>query len=55
VEAGATVRNSVVRDSIVFPHGNVDASVLHDSIVGRHATVTATTGTVNVGDHSDVK
>jgi len=55
VEAGATVRNSVVRDSIVFSHGNVDASVLHDSIVGRHATVTATTGTVNVGDHSEVK
>jgi len=54
VEQGATVRNTVIRDSIVYPHSHVDASVLTDSIVGRHAVVKAVTGTVNIGDHSTV-
>jgi glucose-1-phosphate thymidylyltransferase len=54
VEAGATVRNAVVRDSIVFQDGRVENSVLRDSIVGRHAITEQTVGSVNVGDHSEV-
>jgi glucose-1-phosphate thymidylyltransferase len=54
IEAGATVRDAVVRDSIVFPDGSVESSVLTDSIVGRHAIVKAATGTVNIGDHSEI-
>jgi len=54
VEAGATVRDSVVRDSIVYPHAHIEVSVLSDSIVGRSAVVEAVTGTVNIGDHSEV-
>lgn len=54
VEAGATVRNAVIRDSIVFQDGRVENSVLRDSIVGRHAITEQTVGSVNVGDHSEV-
>ncbi|WP_022835119.1 sugar phosphate nucleotidyltransferase [Salisaeta longa] len=54
VEAGATIKDSIVQDSIVFRKGRVENAVLHDSIVGRHATAKNTTGRVNIGDHSSV-
>jgi glucose-1-phosphate thymidylyltransferase len=54
VEAGATVKDAVVRDSIVFQDGRVENSVLRDSIVGRHAVAEKTVGVVNVGDHSEI-
>lgn len=54
IESGATVSGSVVQDSIVFQEGTVDNAVLADSIVGRHAVAKAVTGTVNIGDHSEV-
>jgi glucose-1-phosphate thymidylyltransferase len=54
IEAGATVRNAVVQDSIVFAEGRVENAVLGDSIVGRHAVVDGTVESVNVGDHSAI-
>lgn len=54
VEAGATVKNAVVRDSIVFGEGRVEDAVLTDSVVGRHAVVKGEIQSVNVGDHSEI-
>ena len=54
IEAGATVTDAVVRNTIVFQEGTVENAVLADSIVGRHAVAQALTGTVNIGDHSAV-
>ena len=55
IESGATVRDAVIRDSIVFSDGTVERAVLADSIVGRHATVHGREQSVNVGDHSTVE
>ena len=55
IEAGAYVRDAVVRESIVYAESEVAESVLSDSIVGQHATVEGATGTVNIGDHSAVE
>jgi glucose-1-phosphate thymidylyltransferase len=54
VEAGATIKNSVVRDSIVFAEGRVENAVLADSVVGRSAVVNQQIQSINVGDHSQM-
>jgi glucose-1-phosphate thymidylyltransferase len=54
VEAGATVENAVVRDSIVFQDGTIENAVLADSVVGRHAVVNQGIDSINVGDHSQM-
>ena len=54
VEEGATVKNAVVRDSIVFAEGMVENAVLADSVVGRHAAVDQGIDSLNVGDHSQI-
>ena len=54
VEEGATVKNAVVRDSIVFAEGMVENAVLTDSVVGRHAVVNQGADSLNVGDHSQM-
>lgn len=54
VEEGATVENTVVRDSIVFANATVENAVLADSVVGRHAAVNQRVESINVGDHSQI-
>lgn len=54
IEEGATVSDSVVRDSIVFAGGEVENAVLADSLVGRHAAVDQQVQSLNVGDHSQI-
>ncbi len=52
IEKGATVVQSVVRNSILFEGANVCCTSLSDSFVGAHATVCCQAGSVNIGDHS---
>ncbi|MDH3732542.1 MAG: sugar phosphate nucleotidyltransferase [Gemmatimonadota bacterium] len=54
VAKGATVARSILRDCIVGVGARVEDSDLTDSLVGDHAVVTRMSGTVNVGDHSEV-
>lgn len=54
VEAGATIRGSVVRESILFTEAKVEEAVLSRSLIGRHATVHETPRSLNVGDHSEL-
>lgn len=54
IEAGATVRSTVVRDSIVFAEATVANAVLEETLVGQHATVDPAPTVLNVGDHSHV-
>jgi glucose-1-phosphate thymidylyltransferase len=55
VEAGATIEQSVVSESIVFQDAEVTDAVLAESVIGRSATVQQKSGTLNVGDHSSVE
>jgi len=52
LEEGSSIRESTVRESILFSGARVDDSDLVDSMVGRHATIYSATGRLNVGDHS---
>lgn len=54
VEAGATIKSAVVRDSILFADAHVEQAVLADTIVGQHATVHGDPQRLNIGDHSTV-
>jgi len=54
VEAGATVENAVVRNSIIFQEATVENAVLAKSVVGRHAAVRQMRQSLNVGDHSQI-
>ena len=54
VEAGATVKNSKVSNSIVFENAKIQNSTLSNSLVGKNATVQSFTGKINIGDHSEV-
>lgn len=52
IEAGAVVRGSVVRNSILFAEAEVEGVVLEDSVVGHHARVDGRPARLNIGDHS---
>ena len=55
VAAGATLRNSVVRDSIVNENAQVEDAQLEASVLGENAVVSGTFHRVNVGDSSEVR
>jgi glucose-1-phosphate thymidylyltransferase len=54
IAAGAVVRRSRLRDCIVGEDSEVIDCRLERSLVGDHATVRGVSGTVNLGDHSEV-
>lgn len=55
ISAGTTIEGSTIRDSIVGAQSRVTGSRLHDSIVGDAVKVEGLTGSVTVGDHSEVR
>lgn len=54
ISAGATVRDSIVRNSIVSPDAMVTNATLFGALVGERTTVRGTYDNVNVGDDSVV-
>jgi glucose-1-phosphate thymidylyltransferase len=54
ISAGATVRNSVVRDAIVDEGATIDSALIEHSIIGRAASYIGTPARVNIGDASIV-
>ncbi len=55
VEAGARVEDSTVADTILGAGCTVTGSTLHDSLVGSESRVTAYSGRLSIGDHSEVE
>lgn len=55
ISAGATVKSSKLRDSIVAAGATVENCELHESLVGTEARVSGVNGRVDVGDHSTVE
>jgi len=55
LSAGATVRGSKLRDTIVGEKAVIEGCDLHDSLIGRDARVTGIKGQVDLGDHSVVR
>ena len=55
LSAGAIVRGSKLRDTIVGEKAVIDGCDLHDSLIGRDVQVTGVRGQVDLGDHSVVK
>lgn len=54
VSAGATIRDSIVRDSIIDERADISTAVIEQSLIGRAAFVNGTPGRLNVGDVSVV-
>lgn len=54
VEAGASIENAVVRNSIVFQDAAIENACLEESVIGRHAEVRQHLQSINVGDHSQM-
>lgn len=54
IEEGAEISDSIIQDSIIFPHARVGNVVLKDSLVGRHASINPEALRFNVGDHSEI-
>ncbi|MDQ6694387.1 MAG: sugar phosphate nucleotidyltransferase, partial [Chloroflexota bacterium] len=52
VSEGATVRDSIVRNSIISPKAKVSNAMLFGSIIGERATVEGDYQSVNIGDDS---
>jgi glucose-1-phosphate thymidylyltransferase len=52
IEEGARISGSVIRDSIVFGHAQIENAMLHDSLVGRNAEVRGAGNEINIGDHA---
>ena len=54
ISAGATIRDSIVRNSIIGRNATVEQSVLGASLVGENAAVRGSFHALNVGDDSEV-
>lgn len=54
LSAGAVVRGSKLRHTIVGEKTTIQDSDLHDSLIGRDAKVSGVRGSVDLGDHSVV-
>lgn len=54
IGAGATIRNSIVRDSIVDERATVAGAILEGSLIGRRARIEGVSGRFNVGDDATV-
>ncbi|MGH7445200.1 MAG: sugar nucleotidyltransferase [Longimicrobiales bacterium] len=55
VESGAVLRNTRISDSIVGEHATIEDATLARSLVGDHAVVRNVSGSVNVGENSEVE
>ena len=55
IGTGSSVRNATVRDAVIGDHTSIIESHVHDSFLGDHVTVQGVRGTLNVGDHSDIR
>ncbi|MER2598970.1 MAG: sugar phosphate nucleotidyltransferase [Caldilineales bacterium] len=54
VEAGCRITASTLRDCIVMADSRITASDLHDSMIGERAEVSGYTGSLNIGDDSQI-
>lgn len=52
---GCTVRQSVMRDTIIEKGSQVSGASLNDSLIGENAVIEGNTSRINVGDNSEVK
>ncbi len=55
IAEGATVENSIIRNSIVSEGATVSDAMLQDSIVGSNALVRGTYKRINIGDSSELE
>lgn len=55
VHGGATVEQSVVKDSIIFADAAVRESALKNALIGQSATVKHYSGSLNIGDHASAE
>ncbi len=55
VGTGSRIVNSTVRDAVIGSHTTIRDAQLHDAFLGDHVTVHGVRGTLNVGDHSEIR
>jgi len=55
IAAGAVIRDSIVRDSILNAEAKVEGSLLDRSLIGEHAVVRGYFQRLNVGDSSEIE
>jgi glucose-1-phosphate thymidylyltransferase len=54
IEAGAVIRNSIVRNSVIDPGAQVESCILDEALIGERAQVTGSGHALFVGDDSVV-
>jgi glucose-1-phosphate thymidylyltransferase len=54
IEAGVTVKNAIIRNSIIDANAHVENCILTDSLVGENATIIGKSQTLFIGDDSIV-
>jgi glucose-1-phosphate thymidylyltransferase len=55
IAEGATVTNSVIRDTIVNAGAHLEGVLLEHSIIGENASVTGRAARINLGDSSEIE
>lgn len=55
IGTGSTVRHSVIRDAVIGDNASIEHSELHDTFIGDHVVAHGVSGSINVGDHSEVR
>lgn len=53
--AGSTVRNATVRDTIAGLQVTISNASLHDAFLGDHVMVQGVSGSMSIGDHSEIR
>lgn len=55
VGGGVTIRDAVVRDSVIEDGATIESAVVADSVIGRRARVTGSAVRLNIGDVSELR
>lgn len=53
--AGSTVRNATVRDTVAGAQVTISNASLHDAFLGDHVVVQGVSGSMSIGDHSEIR
>jgi glucose-1-phosphate thymidylyltransferase len=55
IDEGCTIRNSTIRNSIIYDHVSILESTINDSIIGSYAAVEGCSLILRVGDHAMIE
>ena len=53
--AGSTIKNSLIKNSIVQSHSKLENTIIKDSMIGNHANILSEAKSISIGDYTTIE